>query len=221
MKKIIILIIFSVFLIGSVYSQNVNWRWLNDESPNHVHLKIGYDFGVTTQFGYSRYIKIIKPVLLTVDYSFPMGHIIFDDFKIRYGGQAEIVEWKNFIASFKLFGNFKRHETELVRIFNFGIESSMLVGYYKPSWHLALEFGIIKAIISNLKHSGIVKENYPAIQDGWFKSPGGYFNYGIQSSKTIGDSFDLSFRIGFTNAFGNDKNAILPHYAQAGIMKRF
>jgi len=221
MKKIVILITLSVLSIVPVYSQNVNWSWLNEENPNHVHLKIGYDFGVTTQFGYSRSFKLIKPVLFTVDYSFPMGHIIFDDYKIRYGGQAEIAEWKNFIASLKLFGNLKRHETELVRIFNFGIEPSILIGYYKPSWHLALEIGIIKPLTSNIKHSEVVKENYPTIHDGWFKSAGGYYIYGIQSSKTIGDSFDLSFRVGLTNAYSNNKDAMLPYYAQIGIMKRF
>ena len=221
MKKIFIQIAFLFFCIGSVYSQDVNWRWLNEKNPNLVQLKIGYDFGVTTQLGYSRSVKFVKPALLTVDYSFPMGKTIFDDYKIRYGFQTELVELGNFIASVNLLGNFKKQDTELVKMYNLGIEPSILIGYYKPSWHTALEFGIIKPLTSNLNHSEIVKENYPTIQDGWYKAPGGYFNYGFQCSKTIGASFDISFRMGLTKAFGDDKDAMIPNYTQLGIRKRF
>ncbi|MDR1632534.1 MAG: hypothetical protein LBR97_06610 [Dysgonamonadaceae bacterium] len=186
-----------------------------------MHINIGYDFGVTSQIGYSYFTKIKKPVWFTFDYSFPMGKTLFDDFKFRFGGQIEVAEYKNFIASLKLFGNYKRHETELVRITNFGIETSVLVGYYKPTWLLATELGFIKPFASNLKHSDIMKDNYPAIQNGWYASSGGYYFYGIQAGKSITKSFDISFRIGYTKANADNKDAILPYYAQIGLMKRF
>ncbi len=66
----------------------------------------------------------------------------------------------NFIASLKLFGNFKRYETGLVRIIDYGAESSTVLGYYKSNWHLAFELGIIKPIVCNLKHSEIMKEEF-------------------------------------------------------------
>lgn len=221
MKIFIILVVCSIISIAPVYSQSVNWNWLEEENPNHLHLNVGYDFGFATQFGYSRYFKVFKPALLTIDYSLPMGNILFDDFKIRYGGQVEIAEWNNFKASMEVFGNLKRHETKLVRIVNFGIESLVHVGYYNPKWHMALEFGTINPLITNMKHSQIVTDNYPDIQNGWYGASGGYFQYGIQGSKTIGSTFNLSGKIGYTNAFGIDKDAMLPYYANLGLMKRF
>ena len=65
------------------------------------------------------------------------------------------------------------------------------------------------------------KENYPNIKDGWYLPSGGNFFYGIQASKTIKKTFDISARLGGTNAQSDNENAILPYYAQLGIMVRF
>lgn len=221
MRKLFILAAFFGFSISAVYGQNFNWNWSDYESPNIAHLNFGYDFGVTAELGYSRLVKVVNPVLFTAKYSFPMGSNIADDFKFTYGGQVELMEWKNLILSFKLFGNIKRHETKLVRMVNLGVEPSILLGYYKPKWHIALESGVIKPSISNVLHSEIVVENYPEIQNGWYRQSGGYFTYGIQASKSIGQRLDLSLRIGKTNAFGKDKDAVLQNYAQVGLLIRF
>ena len=221
MKKIIIAIILLLAVAKISNAQNVNWRWLNEEKPNYVYLNFGYDYALTTQVGYSRAIKTFKPVLLTLDYSFPMGENLFDDFKIRYGGQIELLEYKSFSASAKILGNFRRTETEMGKIAGFGAEISGLVGYYKPTWHIAAEFGFDKSITSNLKHSDIMKDIYPNIQDGWYIPSGGNYFYGIQASKSIKKSYDISLRLGATNAQGNDENAMLPYYAQIGLIKRF
>lgn len=221
MKKIIIAIILLMAVAKISNAQNVNWRWLNEEKQNYVYLNFGYEFGMTTQLGYSRTIKTFKPVLLTLDYSFPMGENLFDDFKIRYGGQIELLEFKSFSASAKVLGNFRRTETEMVRIASFGAEISGLVGYYKPTWHIAAEFGFDKSITSNLKHSDVMKDNFTEITDGWYIPSGGQYFYGIQASKTIGESLDISLRVGATNAQGKDENALLPYYAQLGLIKMF
>jgi hypothetical protein len=202
-------------------AQNVNWRSLNEEKQNLVYLNFGYDFGVTTQFGYGHTIKTFKPVLLNVDYSFPMGNNLVDDFKVRYGGQIELVEINEFSVTAKIYGNFRRYRTEMVRIASFGSEFSVLAGYYKSTWHIAGEFGYDKSITSNLKHSDIMKDNYPNIQDGWDIPSGGNYFYGIQASKSIGKSYDISLRLGAINAQGKDENALLPNYAQIGLIKRF
>lgn len=109
----------------------------------------------------------------------------------------------------------------MVRISSFGSEFSVITGYFKPTWHIAAEFGFDKSITSNLKHSDIMKDNYPNIQDGWYIPSGGNYFYGIQASKSIGRSYDISLRLGAINAQGKDENALLPNYAQIGLIKRF
>lgn len=221
MKNTFLLLLLSFLGMQTVQAQNINWKWADTQKHHYAHLNLGYDFGFTTQIGYNYLTTIKKPVLLTVDYSFPMGNQLFDDFKFRLGGQVQAVEYKNFILSAKVLGNFKRHETAMVRMSNFGAETSILMGYYKPKWHIVAEAGLMTALSSNVKHSDIVKDNFPDVADGWYAPSGGYYFYGLQAGKSITQGLDMSFRIGSTDALGSDKDAIINKYVQIGLMKKF
>jgi hypothetical protein len=221
MKNITTAMIIIMAVSEAGYSQNVNWRSLREDQPNMVQYDFGYDFGVTSQIGYSRSFTMIKPVVLGLDFSFPMGSNLVDDFKVRLGGQVEVVESDGFSATIKISSVFRRYQTELVKIASFGSDFALLAGYFKPTWSIAGEFGFDKSITSHLKHSDIMRTNFPAIKDGWYIPSGGHYYYGIQGGKTIGESFDLSLRLGATKAQGNDENAVLPLYLQLGLGMRF
>ncbi len=203
------------------YSQNVNWRSLGEDKRNVVQFNFGYEYGVTARVGYGRMFDIVKPVLFGVEYSVPMGDDLLGDFKVKLGAQVEIVELGGFSATVKIQSNVRRYENALVRIWSFGSDFAVVTGYYSPSWHLAGELGFDKSITSNLKHSAIMKSSFPAIQDGWYIPSGGQFYYGIQGGKTLGEIFDISLRVGATEAQANDDNAVLPYYAQLGLGLRF
>ena len=55
----------------------------------------------------------------------------------------------------------------------------------------------------------VKKDNFNEISDGWYIPSGGHYFYGIQASKVIRQSYDISMRLGATNAQGNDENALL------------
>jgi hypothetical protein len=150
-----------------------------------------------------------------------MGGTLVDDFKIRAGGQVEIVELGGFSASIKVQSVFRRYQNALVRIVSFGSDFAAIAGYYTSSWYAAGEFGFDKSIVSNLKHSDVMKANFPAIRDGWYLPTGGNFYFGVQGGKTISDLFEVSLRLGVTKAQERDDNAVLPYYAQLGIGVRF
>lgn len=221
MKKLIAVIIIMMAVAEAGYSQNINWRSLREDQRNVIQFNFGYDFGVTAQLGYSRSFTIIKPVLLGFDYSFPMGSDVIDDFKVRLGGQVEIVEIGGFSATVKILSSLRRYQNELVRIVSFGSDFAAVAGYYKPTWYAAGEFGFDKSITSHLKHSDIMRTYFPRIKDGWYIPTGGHYYYGVQAGKTIGDGFDVSLRLGATNAQGNDEDAALPFYVQLGLGMRF
>lgn len=223
MKKLIN-IFFLTFLAGiltsSGYSQNLNWRSVNEQNPNILYSNFGYDFGVTAQVGYGRFIQTIRPLVLTFDYSMPMGHRLTDDFKVRFGAHVEFFEKNGFVASGKVLGIFRNHKTSLVRISNFGGEFSFVTGYFKPTFHAALELSADGAVVSYLKHSKLMKGNYPEIQDGWYLNNGAHYFYGIQAGKTIGRSYEANLRLGKVNARGNESD-VLPIYFQLGLTSRF
>ncbi len=221
MKNLVKVILVAMALAEAAYSQNINWRSLRDDQRNVVQFNFGYDYGVTAQLGYGRSFTLIRPVAVGLDFSVPMGDVLVDDFKARIGGQVEIVEAGAFSATIKIASNLRRYQTQLVRIVSFGSDFAAVAGYYKSTWYAAGEFGFDKAVTSYLKHSDVMKANFPAIRDGWYVPTGGNFYYGIQGGKTIGESLELSLRLGATRAQDKDENAVLPYYAQLGLGMRF
>ncbi len=221
MKKVVVVILFVLALAETGYPQNVNWRSLREDQRNVVQLNFGYDFGATAMLGYSRSFTLVRPVILGLDYSFPMGSDLLDDFRVRIGAQVEVVQIGGFSATLKILSNFRRYQNPMVRIVSFGSDFAALAGYYKPTWHAAGELGFDKSITSYLKHSDVMKADFPGIRDGWYVPTGGHWYYGVQAGKTIGESFDLSLRLGLTNAQDDDENAVLPYYAQLGLGVRF
>ncbi len=63
-----------------------------------------------------------------------------------------------------------------------------------------------------------MRANFPSIMDGWYIPSGGHFYYGIQAGKTIGEQFELSLKLGATNAQFKDVNPVLPYYGQLGLI---
>jgi len=161
MKNLII--IFALLSVNFSFAQNINWSSINEDQNNLAYLNFGYDFGLTTQVGYGYHLDSNRPILLTVDYSSPMGNDLVDDFKIRLGSQISIYEKNQFMFSAKAYGIFRRHQTKLITMQSFGSELAAIFGYYKSSWHIASEFGFDKSITTHLKQSDIMKENYPSI----------------------------------------------------------
>ena len=221
MKKYMVVMAIVMTMAEVGLSQGINWRSLHDDQRNVIQLNFGYDYGVTTQFGYSRAFTIGKPVLLGIDYSFPMGDELLDDFKVRIGGQVEIVQIGGFSATARIMGNFRRYQNQLVRIASFGSDFAILAGYYEPSWSVAGEIGFDKSITSHVKHSDVMRAAFPAIRDGWYIPTGGHYYYGVHAGKTIGESYDVTLRLGATNAQDNDEDAMIAYYIQVGVGMRF
>lgn len=221
MKTYITIILFLVGISQSSIAQQLNWSTLETETKNIVHFNFGYDYSATAELGYSRLLNTSIPILLSTDISIPMGNILVDDLKYRVGGQIRFLNYGNFSASAKIMGSFRTFNNELVQIASFGAELSTTLGYYKPGWYLAGEVGFDKSIISNLKHKEVMKDNYPAINDGWYIPSGGNYFLGIQAGLSLKRQMNLGIRMGLTNAEKDHENAQLPGYAQIGISKRF
>jgi hypothetical protein len=140
---------------------------------------------------------------------------------VRLGGQVEVVEIDGFSATIKIYSNFRRYQTQLVRIVSFGSDFALLAGYYSATWYAAGELGFDKAIATQLKHSDIMRMNFPGIRDGWYVPTGGNWYYGVQGGKTIGEILEVSLRLGATNAQFDDENAAMPVYLQLGVGVKF
>lgn len=102
LKNLVKLLLVAMALADAGYSKNVNWRSLRDDQRNIVQFNSGYDYGVTAQVAYNRSLSMFRPVVVGLDFSVPMGNVLLDDFKVRLGGQMEIVDLDGFSTTIKI-----------------------------------------------------------------------------------------------------------------------
>ncbi len=221
MKKIIFPLLIMVIMGNICSAQYTNWNSDNSDKRNAVSLQLGYDYALTLGAGYTRTLDFFKPMLLGIEYSIPMGDNLFDDHKIKIGGEIELLNKKNLYVSAKAKGIIRRYQSDNVNILNFGSDLGLTAGIYKTKWYLAGELGFDKAISSHLKHTELFKEIYPQVEDGWFLSTGGQFYYDLNAGYSIHNLVDLNLKVGMTNAQWHDTNALLPYYVQIGINRAF
>ncbi len=204
---------------SKAFAQEINWTNLQQE--RHVlNINTGLMHGVVLGAGYGYRLKTRMPVILQAEYSFPAGKRLTDDFKSKLGGQVRLYQINNFHVSAKIAGIFRRHENTLVRMVNFGSDFSATLGYYKPKWFVAGDFGFDKAIVTHFKHTEVYRDIFPEVKNGWYQpSTGGNFNYGLQ----IGYSFkrsDIYLKAGKLLTQDFKTKPFVPLYIQLGYTFR-
>lgn len=174
--------ILCIVLAGEGYAQNINWASLKAEDRHLLNLNIGFEHGLIYGAEYGYHINSIFPIVLNVEYSFPSGDNIIDDFKSKIGARVRLIKAGDFHFSANIHGLYRRYENNLVRMQNFGSDFSGIAGIFRQHWFIAAEAGFDKAIVTHLKHSGYYREIYPKVKNGWFEpATGGNFYYGIQA----------------------------------------
>jgi hypothetical protein len=216
-RNIITLII--LFSSVTAFGQTLNWRTI--ENQKHIaNINASYDYGATAGLSYGYKVKIKIPVVFGAEVSIPFGNKILDDFKTKVGVQAEVYHAGNFSAIIKANGVFRQSTTAFVRMDNFGSEFLLTAGHFKSSWHIAADFGFDKAITTHIKNSSLMREYYPAVQDGWYIPTGGNFMYGIQGGVAL-NNYDVYLKIGKTLTQDFKTTPLIPYYLHLGINARF
>lgn len=214
-------LILSLFFSIAAFSQTLNWSNLKKDQKHILHASAGLDYGLNFGAGYSYQLKSKLPVLLGVEYSFPSGSNLLDDFKTKIGGQVRVARLNDFYLSARVEGILRRYNNEnAVRMLNFGSDFAATIGYYKAKWFVAGEAGFDKAIVTHFKHADHYKESFPSVQDGWYEpSVGGNFNYGVQAGYSFSNS-DISLKAGRLLSQDFKTKPSIPFYIKLGYNLR-
>lgn len=218
MKAIIALIVFLISLLTTHISQaqTINWESLQENQKYILNVNAGWDYSFVYGLSYGYHLNTKIPIILESSISLASGEVIFDDFKTKIGGQMNIYQIENFRFNASLHGIYRRYGNPLVTLQNFGADAGIVIGYYKPKWFIAGEFGFYKAILTHFKHSDIYKEVYPDVKNGWFEpTTGGNFNFGIQGGYSFKRN-DITLRAGKVMNEDFKSTPLIPFYVQLG-----
>jgi hypothetical protein len=224
MKTLIKIIIISglILSIRTVNAQTINWASLKEENKHIINANFGMEYGIIYGLGYGYQIKTrLFPVVANLEYSFPSGDKILNDFKTKIGGQIRWIEYHGFQFSTKIHGVFRRYGNDFVQLVNFGSDMSGIVGYYRAKFFVAGEVGFDKAIVTHFKHSKEYKDLYPGVVDGWYEpATGGNFYYGLQAGFSFGKQ-DIYLRAGKILTQDYKTTPMVPIYGQLGYNIKF
>lgn len=219
--KSILLMLVVIIMSGTGFSQEINWKSLKDKDRHIVNINGGYNFGLIFGAGYGYHINSRLPLVLNLEFSVPSGNKLTEDLKSKAGIKIRLLEVKDFQFSANLYGTYMRYENGFVRTKTFGSDVSGVIGYYRPRWFVAGEFGFEKAIVTNFKHSDVYREIYPDVQDGWYQpSTGGNFRYGLQAGYSL-KQHDLYLEVGQAISQDFKTKPMIPYYLQIGYNFKF
>ncbi len=135
MKTVQVLIFglfFSLFT-PVISAQTLNWNTV--ENTRHiVTIGMGWDYSLSYHVGYAYNLNIELPLVLATNFSVPSGETLLDDFKAKIGGQIVLLDRSNIKGTVMLNGIYRRFESPMVRLQNFGGEMKGSFGYYKSNW---------------------------------------------------------------------------------------
>lgn len=201
----------------SVRAQVNNWSPDNKDKQHIAGTAFGADFGVVSSFVYGYKTRMLKrPVIAGVEFSFPYGEKMMDDWKVKVGGQIKLIGTGPLAFSARVQFVTRRYQNDLVKMFGFGSDMALTAGYYKRGWFVAAEAGFDKAIVTQLRHTEKMRDNYAA-RDGWYMATGGNFYYGIQAGVHAGRRWLFYLRGGKVMEQDLKHSPNLPLYAQIGI----
>jgi hypothetical protein len=222
MKKlnIIIMLILFVFCLQKVNAQVINWNTLGT-TKHTITANFGLDYSISYGLGYGYKLDTKLPIVINANVSIPSGETLLDDFKIKFGGQIRLLKISNFMGALAIYGIYRRHETELMRLQNFGSDMKGTFGYYKSRWFTSAEIGFDKAIVTNFKHTQKFKDEiYADVVDGWYEpTTGGNFYYGLQTGYSF-NKVDITINLGKVVSQDFKTSPLLPFYLKLGINYR-
>lgn len=218
MKKIKITIVLFIlnYHFNVANAQSLNWKAL-DSTQHIVNTNFGLDYATSFGLGYAYKLNTERPILLNANTSIPFGDKIFDDFKIELGVQISLLNKSNFIGAISLVGIYRKHQTDLVRLQNFGSDIKGSFGYYKSKWFVAADVGFDKAIVTHFKHSQKFRDEvYEDVVDGWYEpATGGNFYYGFSTGYSSRKA-DITLNIGKIITQDFKTSPLLPFYLSLG-----
>lgn len=210
--------VLSVLITPGAAAQQINFAGLGD-ARHLISVQAGVDHGSYYGLSYGHVLKnSIVAMVIGSELTVPFGDDIIDDWKWKTGLEAELLQLGALSVTFKPSVVARRYESPLVRLYNFGVDFALTVGYVRPRWGAVAVAGFDKAVVTHFKH-GLLRDYYPNILDGWFLPTGGNFRFGARVHYSVG-RWTAFAMVGKQYGQDFDDNPTIPFFGEISLQTK-
>ena len=219
MKNIVLPLLMVLLTTGLTPAQDVNWAAVNLDK-NLLSVSSGADYSSYYGLSYGRMLRIGRKNLVAgTELTLPFGSNPADDWRLRTSVQTELLRHGGFSLTLKPALVLRRYESPLATLFNVGADISVIYGYQKPGWGIAALLNYDRSISARITHHAL-KDDYPAIRDGWYRTGSGNFKFGTRLNYT-NKSWGIFLTAGKHYGQNFKDNPTFPFFAELTVQKRF
>lgn len=215
------LIYISLLMLFAVSASSQEIAFFRQGTPSahlaSIHTGVNFNTGYGFSYGYKFAGKF--PVVIGTELTTPFGGKIMDDFKASLTAQTIFRPLNHLGISLKPSMSCIKYGSEAAMLLSISAGLSTTIGYYRNTWSIAAEGGY-ENVQATLVKNRLLQDYYPEIKDDWYKSTGGYFNFGVIASYWIKD-IGLAAKVGKTFGQPSDDSPTVPYYMNLSVMQRF
>jgi len=214
--KYIITLIIALVAINQVSAQNV---MDSSETGGRPYLRVGIEPNTMITFGYQHNFS---KVTAYAEWSSSLVRFGWNNSELKVGGLLPILQKGSFKVVNNLHASAGSVETQNFDSAKFAAGDELAVGFYHSSWFFAATGEYEKIYLSHIEHTEFYRKTYyEDAKDGWYKFPGGMFQFGIEGGATIKGKYDihLEVKMPFTETFNSYSGS--PLHVNLGFGYRF
>jgi len=209
---------FLVLVMASVASADVNVADV-DATTSVASVRTGIDQGLVVDAGYAHALSLFgRDVLVGGDATVVTANA--SDYQLRATATVPIVgrgNWRVLGALSPIVRGTTNQEATMVGL---STDVAVMAGRYTRRWFFAGEVGLDIDLATHVTNSEAYRMiAYPDARDGWYRTPGGTFRYGLETGVSFG-RYDATLRAGKLLDLGGG-GPLMPIYGTVGVAARF
>jgi hypothetical protein len=188
-----------------------------ETSRSRVYTQVGLDPALMTSIGYGRVLRVIgHDFQLAGEAAVVASGRDISDARARITTTTSLLRWGSVHLTGSASAVARHTDNAIYRAVSIGADATASLGFYRPGWFVAGEFGKDKSIVTHVKHTDLYRETfYENAKDGWYLDAGGYYRYGFAGGFAIGP-VEIAGRAGWQKT--EDWNEMTtPNYVSLGV----
>jgi hypothetical protein len=209
-----------VLASAPAHAEEINFAAL-DAGDHQVHVRAGAEYGFVLGAGYAQTFSWRdRPVVIGGDLTMPFAEADGGDFAARASVTAPIIVAGPWHVIGSVAPTVRTTKNDIARMVSIDTDLELVAGRYTRRWFAAAELGFDAALATHVAHADAYRMTvYPDAVDGWYRTPGGNFRYGVDAGLSFG-RYDVILRAGkLVDVAGNVP--LLPIYGTLTLVTRW